>query len=146
MLTGNCLCGAVAFEVEEKLTRVEVCYCSRCQRAYGTGLAATVYARLDRFRWVRGVDAVQTYDAPLLQEPPPYRHVFCGKCGSPLPICREEFGFVEIPVGVLSVQVKEALAYEMFIPRKHPWGARLGSVDCFEGAVPLSKKVLSELR
>lgn len=54
MNSGHCLCEAVAFEVAGKLTRVEVCHCSRCQRAYGVGLGVTVYARFDHFRWLRG--------------------------------------------------------------------------------------------
>lgn len=97
MLAGSCLCGTVAFEVEGDCTAIEVCHCRRCRQAYGSGMAATVYARLDGFRWVRGAAAVKVYDAPLRERPPQYRHVFCETCGSLLPICREESAFVEIP-------------------------------------------------
>ncbi len=146
MYSGQCLCEAVAFEVTGPLTRVEVCHCSRCQRAYGSGLAATVYARFDQFRWLRGQDLLRSYDAPLLRDPPSYRHVFCGACGSPLPICREEHGFVEIPVGLLSPTAPGDLAYEMFAPRRHRWLEQWGAVPAFEAGAPASTKVLRELR
>jgi hypothetical protein len=108
-------------------------------------LAATVYARFEQFRWLRGQDLLSWYDAPLVQEPPPYRHVFCGKCGSPLPICREEFGFVEIPVGLMSPVEAEHLAYEMFTPGRHRWLEHLGSVPAFAAGGPPAGKVLLDL-
>lgn len=146
MTCGHCLCESVAFEVAGPVTRVEVCHCGRCQRAYGSGLAATMYARLDHFRWLRGEDVLRWHDAPLLQTPPLYRHVFCGKCGSSLPICREEYGFVEIPVGLLPPADSGDLAYEMLAPRRHRWFEQTGSVRTFEGSGPASSKVLTELR
>lgn len=145
MLTGSCLCGTVAFKVESALTAIEVCHCSRCRKAYGSGLAATVYVRLDGFRWVQGTEAVKVYDAPLRERPPQYRHAFCDRCGSPLPICREEFGFVEIPVGALSGGVISTLAYEIFAEQRLQWVSALGCVRQFAKAAPHGEEVVREL-
>ncbi len=145
MLTGSCLCETVAFEVEGELSAVEVCHCSRCRKAYGIGLAATVYARLEGFRWVRGTEAVKVYDAPLRERPPQYRHAFCNSCGSPLPICREEFGFVEIPVGALSDGISSALAYEIFAGQRLQWVSALGHVRQFDKAALHGEEVIRKL-
>ena len=145
MLTGGCLCGTVAFEVEGVLTPVEVCHCSRCRKAFGTGLAATVYARLYGFRWVRGTEAVKVYEAPLIERPPQYRHVWCDRCGSPLPIYREEFGFVEIPVGALSDGMNSTLAYEIFAEQRLQWVSALGCVRQFDKAAPHGEEVVRQL-
>lgn len=145
MLAGSCLCGTVAFEVEGDCTAIEVCHCSRCRQAYGGGMAATVYARLDGFRWVRGAAAVKVYNAPLRERPPQYRHVFCETCGSPLPICREEFAFVEIPVGTLTGETNAPLAYEIFAAQKLPWVSALDHVRQFAQAAPHGEEIVREL-
>jgi hypothetical protein len=145
MLAGSCLCGTVAFEIEGDCTAVEVCHCGRCRQAYGSGVAATVYARLDGFRWIRGAEAVKVYDAPLRERPPRYRHVFCDTCGSPLPICREEFGFVEVPVGTLTDGANSPLAYEIFTAQRLPWVSALGHVPQFTRAAPRGEEVVRAL-
>jgi hypothetical protein len=145
MVTGSCLCRTVAFAVEGALTVVEVCHCSRCRKAFGTGLAATVYARLDGFHWTHGAEAVKIYEAPLRERLPLYRHVFCNRCGSPLPICREEFGFVEIPVGALSAEMGSPLAYEIFADQRLQWVSALGRVRQFAKAAPPGEAVVREV-
>jgi hypothetical protein len=145
MLAGGCLCGTVAFEVEGDCTTIEVCHCRRCRQAYGSGMAATVYARLEGFRWIRGAEAVKVYDAPLRERPPQYRHVFCETCGSPLPICREEFDFVEIPVGTLAEEPNAPLAYEIFTAQRLSWVTALGHVHQFAQAASHGEEIVREL-
>lgn len=145
MVAGSCLCGTVGFEVEGALTAVEVCHCRRGRKAYGNGLAATVYARLDGFRWVQGTEAVKVYEAPLRERPPQYRHVCCDCCGSPLPICRTECGFVETPVGGLSERINSPLVYEIFTEQRLQWVSALGCVREFEKAAPHGEAVVREV-
>lgn len=143
--TGGCLCEAVRFEVAEPLTRIEVCHCSRCRRSYGVGFAATVYARSAGFSWTRGRDAVTAYDAPLRTSPPAYRHTFCARCGSPLPIVRDDFGFVEIPVGTLDRTPDRPPAYEIFARSKPPWLPASVAGRSFDAAAPRAEHVAREL-
>jgi len=120
-MTGGCLCAAVCFEIDGTRTPIEFCHCPRCRRSYGSAFAATFYVRLAGFRWLSGEDRVAKYDAPIIDEPPAYRHVFCRDCGSGLPIVNETFGVVEIPAGVMEAGFDTETLRHIFVSRKAAW-------------------------
>src|SRR5215472_7678059 len=100
-MRGSCLCGSVVFEIDGEPTAIELCHCPRCRKAYGSAFATTFYVRAAGFRWARGEELVETYDAPIRERPPAYRHVFCRGCGSALPIVDREHDHAEIPAGTM---------------------------------------------
>jgi hypothetical protein len=120
-MTGSCLCGGVAFEIDGRPTAIELCHCSRCRKAYGSAFAATFYVKLSSLRWTCGEDLIRVYDAPIVSAPPPYRHVYCAACGSPLPITRSEFGIAEIPAGIVDGDPRSRPACHIFVSRKAAW-------------------------
>jgi len=62
MVTGECNCGAVQFEIDADLAGVFVCHCSICRRSTGSnGIAVVVVPDADWQTW------------------------FCSVCGSPVP-------------------------------------------------------------
>lgn len=78
-ITGECFCGAVAYEVSGKLRDARSCHCSRCRKAFSS--QASAYALVDSkyFSWLMGEDLLTTYigkqGAGLK---------FCSRCGSTL--------------------------------------------------------------
>ena len=48
-MTGQCFCGSVAFEFDLPITDIEICHCSRCQRATGSPFATEFRVRADKF-------------------------------------------------------------------------------------------------
>jgi hypothetical protein len=118
---GACLCGSVGFEIDGSPTAIEFCHCSRCRKAYGSAFAATFYVMASEFRWMHGQEFVAVYEAPLQKEPPPYRHVFCRGCGSPLPIVMTEFDVAEIPAGTLDGDPVARPLRHVFVRKKAPW-------------------------
>ena len=79
MLTGSCLCGAVAFEADAPAGPITFCHCRKCRKASGTAFAANMSVPRDAFRWVRGEEALRGYES----SPGKVRR-FCGQCGSPM--------------------------------------------------------------
>lgn len=144
-IRGACLCGAVAFEVRSEPSAIELCQCRKCRRAYGTAFAATLYARLGGFRWTRGEDRIRTWDAPLERKPPPYRHVFCRDCGSPLPIVQEALDLVEIPAGALEGDPGVAPEYRMFASQQLPWLEWPDDLPSYPEGAPLARRVARRL-
>src|SRR2546427_1099567 len=106
MTKGSCLCGGVAFEIDGRLTPMQYCHARRCRKATGSAFAAELAALAADFRWTRGEDLITIYEAPLLRDPPPYRHAFCGICGSPLPVVLEGTALVVLHAGVLDDEPK----------------------------------------
>ncbi len=144
MPRGRCLCGDVTFEVGP-LTDIELCHCVKCRRAYGAAYAATVYAKASTFRWVEGEGQVGTYDAPLEDSAPAYRHSFCRRCGSPLPLVWESLPFVELPVACLEDQVPSRPAYQMFESQRLTWIESVGGLRWHVRGAPLREKVVASL-
>jgi hypothetical protein len=101
MIRGSCLCGAVAFEVDGRVTPIQICHARRCQKSTGSAFSPELAVGAEHFRWLRGEENLTHYEAPLLREPPPFRKSFCRSCGSPLPVHSPETGFVILLAGVL---------------------------------------------
>jgi len=118
---GSCLCGAVRFEIDGPGTPMELCHCSRCRKAYGSAFAATFYVPLAQLRWTHGAERIQVNDTPSPEGTPAYRRVFCGTCGSPLPIERREHGVVEIPAGAIEGDPGTRPARHIYTSVKAPW-------------------------
>ena len=81
MIKGECLCGAVGFEIDAELHGIFVCHCSICRRSTGSnGIAVVVFPK-EHFRWVRGEEHVATWKKPGAD----WQKWFCRVCGSPVP-------------------------------------------------------------
>jgi hypothetical protein len=136
MLRGSCLCGAIAFEIEGKLTPIQLCHARRCQKVTGSAFAPEVAAKREHFRWVRGEDLLTTYEAPLLREPPPYRNSFCRICGSPMPVVLEDTPFVVMLAGVLDDSGESRPFRHIFVGQSPPWHTISDALPKFEERPP----------
>ncbi len=97
---GSCLCGAFTFEVDEFSGPFEICHCTRCRKRSGSNGIAMVGTDASRYRVTSRTTAITSYEAPILNQPPPYHSHFCSICGSPLPPPAPS-GWFEIPAGLL---------------------------------------------
>ena len=132
MVSGSCLCGSVSFEIDGGLTPIQYCHALRCRKATGGAFAAEVAARAADFSWVRGADLVAVYEAPLLRQPPPYRHAFCRLCGSPLPVRLEGTDFVVFHAGVLDDEPGTRAFCHIFVGQKPAWHTITDDLPRFE--------------
>jgi hypothetical protein len=92
MITGSCVCGAVAFEVTEPFESAGWCHCTRCQKRTGTSASAAGAAAAGTFAIVRGQESVREW-AP----PEGWVKAFCTDCGGHL-YSRAPEGFERVAV------------------------------------------------
>lgn len=78
---GACHCGAIAYEADVDPARAVVCHCIDCQTLSGAAFRASVPARVEDFRLLKG--APRTY-VKTAESGNRRAQVFCGDCGSPL--------------------------------------------------------------
>ena len=145
-MEGRCLCGTVGFEFQGPATPIELCLCTKCQRAYGCAFAATFYVRIADFRWLRGQDMIAVYDAPVREKPPPYRHSFCRSCGSPLPIVRDDTPSVEVPAGLVQGDFGSRPTYQQWARQAAPWWSAYVRLPSYDEAPPAHLRVCMMLR
>lgn len=120
-MTGRCFCGSVAFEFDAPITDIEICHCSRCQRASGSPFAAEFRVRAEKFRWLRGQELISFFDAPILREPPAYRRSFCRTCGAAVPAVFPGNPVVTIPTGLVEGDLPARAASQIWVSEKASW-------------------------
>jgi hypothetical protein len=136
-ITGACLCGEVKFEIGGMLTPIQLCHATRCRKATGAAFAPEALTTAEGFRWLQGESSIRRYEAPLLQEPPPYRRAFCGNCGSPLPIAIEGTPFVIVIAGVLDGDPGTRPFRHAFVGQQACWHEITDALPRFSARPPL---------
>lgn len=121
MIKGSCLCGGVRFEITRTVGPFELCHCRRCRKASGAAFVAGVGVRTADFRLLTGRELISTYEAPILENPPPYRTSFCSQCGSPVPNPDPRSQWFEVPAGVLDDDPALRPDKHIFVELKAPW-------------------------
>lgn len=117
MVSGQCNCGAVRFEIDADLPGIYVCHCSICRRSTGSqGIAVVVFPK-EQLRWLAGEDQVATWKKPGAD----WQTWFCRTCGSPVP-GENDAATMFAPAGTLS-QGAESLRvlHHVWVGSKAPW-------------------------
>ncbi|MDP6979191.1 MAG: GFA family protein [Myxococcota bacterium] len=116
MITGNCLCGDVRYEIEGRISSIWLCHCSKCRRATGSAFHASAVCDGDRFRFCSGEDGIREYE-----DTPGYVAAFCERCGSPVPRQLRGTEFVFLHVGQLDGDPERSVDHHIFTGSKAPW-------------------------
>ncbi|MGB5621127.1 MAG: GFA family protein [Gammaproteobacteria bacterium] len=117
MASGECNCGAVAFELSADLSGVYVCHCSICRRSTGSNGIAVMVVDNDAFRWTRGEEHIASWKKPDSE----WRTWFCSICGSRLPGANDESRMF-VPAGLLSDGGKAlTVIHHIWVDSKAGW-------------------------
>jgi len=131
MARGSCLCGAVAFEIDDAGVVVSVaCYCTNCRKVSGGQYGVYLQVRRDSFRWLAGEDRVAAYESS-----PGNTRAFCPMCGSIAP-CHTAYGAVRVPGGALDDDPGIVPEVVLFSRSKAGWCAADAAPRVFEDTGP----------
>ena len=133
VVSGSCLCGDVAFEIDETPTKVVNCHCSRCRQSRGAPHATNVFASADKLRWTRGADQVRTFRVPDAKL---YTTSFCARCGGAMPSLFERIGRYNVPVGALDTLLPAKPALHIYVGSKAQWFDITDALPQFEAMPP----------
>jgi glyoxylase I family protein len=79
-LTGQCLCGLIAFRVQASaMSPIQVCHCVQCRKAQGGPFATNVPVEASGVEFVRGQSLLKGFESS-----PGKTRFFCSNCGSPV--------------------------------------------------------------
>ena len=109
MLTGSCLCGAVAYQADAIIERIVHCHCQTCRKTHGTAFSSVAAVPREKFQWLRG----QEHLAAIESSPGKFRR-FCSRCGSHIMAERGAQPIVLLRLGCLDTPVTG-------IPQVHIW-------------------------
>ena len=116
---GSCHCGAVAYEAEVDPARAVICHCTDCQTLSGAAFRASVPARVEDFRLLRG--APKTY-VKTAESGTRRVQAFCGDCGSPLYAADAEAAKTyNLRIGVMAERAHLPPQREIWCEAALPW-------------------------
>jgi hypothetical protein len=109
MLTGSCLCGGVAYEVDAPLGPIVHCHCQTCRKAHGAAFSSLASVPKAKFRWTRGAEQLGVFESSAGK-----LRKFCSLCGSQLIAERIDKDVVMLRLGCLDTPVTQT-------PIAHIW-------------------------
>ena len=130
MLTGQCLCGTVQFEVHEELGEVRLCYCEFCRKANGTVFSANVRVAAVHHRILHGRGVIREYESS-----PGVFRAFCSCCGSPVyGRVAADPTHIRVRLGTLSSGGPAKIAAHVWVRSKPAWYAITDNLPQYEQA------------
>lgn len=115
MLTGSCLCGGVAYEVDAPPGPVVHCHCPTCRKAHGAAFSSVMPVPREAFRWTRGEDRLSAFESS-----PGKLRRFCAACGSQMVADRADQPVVLLRLGCLDTTITDR-------PKAHIWRSEAAS-------------------
>jgi hypothetical protein len=101
MLSGSCLCGGVAYEVDATVGRIVHCHCETCRKTHATAFSSLTAVPRDGFRWTKGGELLAAFES----SPGKFRR-FCSQCGSHIIAERVNQPTVMLRLGCLDTPVE----------------------------------------
>ncbi|MGH7065674.1 MAG: GFA family protein [Stellaceae bacterium] len=117
MVSGQCLCGKVRFEVSGDLGSARLCYCDFCRRANGTAFSANVRVPAASYELLSGHEVIREYES----SPGAFR-AFCSNCGSPVfAKVASDPEHIRVRLGTLARDAKATVAGHVWVRSKPDW-------------------------
>jgi hypothetical protein len=109
LLTGSCMCGSVAYEVDGAAGPIIHCNCQTCRKAHATAFSSVSAVAREKFRWTKGEELLVGYESS-----PGKLRRFCSKCGSHILAERAGQPIVLLRLGCLDTPITDR-------PKAHIW-------------------------
>lgn len=130
VISGNCLCGKVAYEVENQFDNLFFCYCHQCRQLTGSSHAANLFIGPGAVKWLKGEENIRRFDLPERD----FTKAFCCECGSGVPYLNNKGTKWIVPAGTLNTEPRYAQHDNIFCAEQTKWchsGDASGNFDGF---------------
>ena len=115
MMTGECFCGSVKYQINGKLKDAKSCHCSRCRKAFNAQASAAAFVDPNDFQWTSGQALLTTYTGVH-----GYGIQFCRVCGSTLcTVYQNEV--LQVTLGCLNDDPDIEPIQHIFVASKAKW-------------------------
>ncbi len=130
VLTGECFCGDIQYQIDGVVFDARSCHCSRCRKAFSSQASSYAMVKASEFRWVSGENLLTTYASGE-----DFGFQFCKQCGSTL--CGIYKGQVHgITLGCLNDDPHIEIGRHIFVGSKASWEVIPEGVPQFQEHAP----------
>lgn len=115
---GQCLCGAIKYQVDAIEPKMGHCHCSMCRKFHGAAFATYGEAKRENFHWLKGETLLCAYKADNATV-----RQFCRNCGSSLTFAAAdgEQEIVEFALSTLDSDIEQSPDVHIFTAYKANW-------------------------
>ncbi len=126
LMTGECFCAKISYEISGILRDARSCHCSRCRKAFSSQASAYALVDPDEFKWLTGEDQLTSFIGDH-----GFGLQFCNTCGSTL--CGIFKGAVHgVTLGCINGDPDVEIGRHIFVGSKASWEVIPDGVVTFE--------------
>ncbi|MCL1123844.1 GFA family protein [Shewanella surugensis] len=115
VITGECFCGEVRYQVDGQLRDARSCHCSRCRKAFSAQASAYALVEPQTFSWLSGQHLLTSYASKQ-----GFGLQFCCQCGSTL--CGTFNGVIHgVTLGCLNGDPDIVISRHLYVGSKASW-------------------------
>ena len=130
VITGECFCGKVKYQIDGRLRDAKSCHCSRCRKAFNSQASASALVEPGDFKWVSGESKLTSYVGEH-----GFGFQFCKTCGSTL--CTVFNGEVyQITLGCVNGDPEIEIGKHIYVGSKANWEVMPANVVQFQEGAP----------
>jgi hypothetical protein len=121
---GNCLCGALHYEIYASKGEIYQCHCSKCRRVTGSSSNANIVVDGNDLTWLK-----EPVELRQFVTPEGWVSSFCSVCGSKAPCKDERHGIYYVPAGSLDGDEGLSVAMHIYVGSKAGWDVIGGQAE-----------------
>lgn len=122
--SGQCLCGAITYEVNGEISSFHICYCSRCRHSTGSAHASNIFTKPENITWKSGEEFIQRFELASAKS---WAKQFCKVCGSGVPYINRSGTFLVVPAGSLNEDLQINPDDRIFCEERCAWVTHIQS-------------------
>jgi len=126
LITGECFCGSVKYQVDGKLRDGISCHCSRCRKAFNAQSSAAAVVEPGKFTWLEGEVLLASY-----VNKHGYGLQFCKTCGSTLCTIYND-QVIQVSLGCVNGDPEIEIEKHIYVGSKANWEVMPDGVVQFE--------------
>lgn len=115
ILSGECYCRTVRYEVADAFSYALNCHCSDCRRTTGSAFKPFAGIAREKFDVIAGADSLTKYGDAV------GHNAHCARCGSLLYSLVREGAYVHVTMGTLRDTPEIRPSAHIFVGSKAPW-------------------------
>ena len=132
-IRGSCMCGDVAYEIENGFDLALYCHCSRCRKGRSAAHASNGVVGPENFHFTKGEDKTVNYHHHGAEH---FEQRFCQRCGSLMPGIVESLQLAFVPLGSLDDDLSQPIDSHIYVGSKCDWYPITDELPRYEGDPP----------
>ena len=131
MMTGNCLCGEIVYQLNSDIKAIVFCHCSRCRKQTGSAFNSATLINKEDLTFVKGEENIKVFSSLGVN-----RH-FCGNCGSHLFSSRDnDNSTYRLRIGLINEPINAEKRIHIYTGSKANWDTICGGDTEYEENIP----------